>query len=114
VQFAAARPTIEELVAVRKAFPEFANIAPAALLAQLGDTGQLDLGERGGIEAHALRAAAMRVGLTATLENMTRIEFSIIDESGPSVWLIEDEAELLRTVQEMIAAGVKVVQVASD
>src|SRR6185369_16835457 len=37
-----------------------------------------------------------------------------IDESGPSVWLIEDEAELLQTAQEMIAAGVKMVHVASD
>jgi len=74
----------------------------------------LDLGERSGIEARALEAAAKRVGLAATGENKTRIEFSIIDESGPSVWLIEDEAELLRTVQEMLAAGVKVVHMASD
>jgi hypothetical protein len=51
VQFRAARPTIEELAAVRKAFLDFADIPPSALLAQLGDFGQLDLGERGGIEA---------------------------------------------------------------
>jgi hypothetical protein len=114
VQFAGTRPTIEELAAIRKAFPELANLAPAALLSQLGDSGQLDLGERGGIEAQALKKAATRVGSATTLENKTRIEFSIIDESGPSAWLIEDEVELLRTVEEMVAAGVNVVRMTSD
>jgi hypothetical protein len=120
VRFASAQPTLAEIAAVRKAFPRFANLPPHEVRAQLVASGELDLGEVGAIEAGWLRRAATHAGLSAIVDKWVETRFTIIDEaggideSGHAVWLIEDENENRRTAEEMIAAGVKVVDVIAD
>jgi hypothetical protein len=112
VRFASARPTIAELAAVRRAFPQFADLPPPDLRARLDAAGELDLGEVGLIESRSLVRAAAAVGLAAVVEPRVETSYLIIDVTDPTpvAHLIEFDDELKeRTVAEMIAAGVPVI-----
>jgi hypothetical protein len=68
----------------------------------------------GYLEARALERAALEAGLPATFTNTTRTETVIVNGDASAVLLIEDEEEHERTVRDMIAAGVRVVDIATD
>lgn len=113
VRFAANRPTIAELVAVRKAFPRFADLPPRELQARLDSAGELDLGVVGGIEANWLARAAAEAGLSAVVDRWVETSDLIVDVTDPMpvAHVIEFDDELKKqTVDEMIAAGVPVVE----
>jgi hypothetical protein len=117
VRFASMQPTIAEIAAVRTAFPRFANLPPRDVQAQLGATGELTFDDVGAIEANGLARAAEQAGLRVAVDRWVATSFLIMDETDPAMpfgWLIEDDAEKKQMVEEMIAAGVKVVEVISD
>jgi hypothetical protein len=117
VRFAAGHPTIAEIAAVRKAFPQFADLPPRDFQARLDAAGELDLGEGSGIEGRWLARAAAAVGLSASVEARVETTTLILDvtEGVPVAHLIEfDDERLARTVDEMIAAGVPVVETIAD
>lgn len=113
MRFAASHPTIAEIVAVRKAFPQFADLPPRDLQARLETAGELDLGVVGGIEANWLARAAADAGLTAVVDKWVETSDLIVDVTDPMpvAHLFEFDGELKsQTVAEMIAAGVPVVE----
>jgi hypothetical protein len=113
IRFAGSRPTLAEIAAVRKAFPQFTDLPPNEARARLASA-ELELDEMGGIEAGGAARAAREAGLTATVERWVETTVLIIDASGPNACLIEDDGEHERVVREMIAAGVKIADVIVD
>jgi len=106
--------SLEQIVAIRRVFPEFSSARPDEIRARVSPAGDLAIGEYGYIEARKVWRLALDAGLPAVFTNETHVVTTIIDEDGPTALLIEDKDEHEQTVQEMLAAGVRVIHTASD
>jgi hypothetical protein len=108
VRFAAGKPSVAELVAVRRCFPQFANMPPQSLLTQVGHSGALEIGTFPATEARHSVKDAQQAGLNVVAENASYVIYVPVDRTLGCAMLIEDDGEARATAEAMIAAGVPV------
>jgi hypothetical protein len=114
IHFGTRPPTLKQIAALRRVFPELARARPDEIRARISESGDLEVREYGYLEAQWVEQSAREADLPAILTNTTRYETVIVDRDQSAVLLIEDEEEHERTVREMIAAGVPVTHLAID
>src|SRR5687767_1899488 len=102
IHFSQKSPTVTELAALRRCFPEFREMPPAMLRARLGDSGMLSLVEMSTREARPLVQAARKEGLRVVDEGRSYVSYLPIDRTTGCALLIEDEAEM-QAVAEAIS-----------
>ncbi len=108
-------PTPSQLIALRRALPEYRNTPPAqvkALLAANG--GKLNLGVLGGIEAWAVYERLSANHISASLEDESGTHYLPFDRTSQTAMLIEDWGSPDEIIQEMINDGVTIIPSESD
>jgi hypothetical protein len=108
VLFASGTPGTQELIAVRKLFPQFRHMSPSELKATVLN-GVLLVGIVEGREAYALGKIASKVSLNLIIEDASYVSYLAFNASDRSVWLIENEPQCRALCEEMIAAGIPVI-----
>jgi hypothetical protein len=106
--------SVRDMVTIRRVFPELARATPAEIRAKVSDSGEFEVGEYPYLEASGLSWQASEAGLTVVLTNTSYVATTILEQDEHVMLLIEDESEQARIVQEMVAAGVKVIHTTSD
>lgn len=99
------------LAALRRCSPELAVLAPSELLRLINDAGEIDLGDMAGRAARHLAGELEKQGASVKAINTSHTDFLPINRTSSSMWLIEDPVEARRIAEEMMAAGVPVVDV---
>jgi hypothetical protein len=98
-----------EALALKRALPEFANVSSVTLAAKVSAR-SLELGPYNAREAAEKAACLEREGLLVAVNAFVRDGYSLVDERGPSIWLIEDPVENRRVIADAIRRGVRVVE----
>jgi hypothetical protein len=111
ILFSETGPSNQELLAVRRCFPQFRDTPPAQLKALVSEAGKLCLGELPGRDARRLAELAERAGLHPLIENASYISYLPFDRATGCVLLVEDEAEAKLVADEMIAAVFPVAEI---
>jgi hypothetical protein len=114
LQFEKLPISLAQIAAIRRVMPGFSHARPREIHEQISETGLLEVGEFGYIEARAIEDRALAAGLPAVFTNKTRLETVIIDEDGPNALVTEDDEEHERVVREMVLEGVRVVDIEID
>ena len=112
IQFRQRVPSVTELAAIRQCLPQFRHMAPAALRAEIGESGVLLLGDLPSDEAMKVVQAAESQGLHVVSEDVSFVSYLPFDRTTGCAWLIEDDAEASAVTQAMLASGVPVRDVA--
>jgi hypothetical protein len=102
------RPSLRELMALRKSLPEFGDLSPAAARERARAIGRVALEEMWGPEARRLAVRLQHAGLRTEIRNTSYISYLPIDRTTGAALLIEDEAESRRVTDEMLRAGIPV------
>lgn len=108
LRFQQGRPSVSELVALRRCLPQFRDTSPVELRASIGNTGLLDLGEMPTRQALQLIETMRKAGLRLISENVSFISYLPYDRTTGCAWLIENDAEARSVTEDMLAAGVPV------
>jgi hypothetical protein len=108
IKFSGDKPSVKELIALRRCLPQFRDTSPAALRDMIGDSGAFDLGVLPTQEAREIMKALRTQGLEFVAKNASTISYLPENRTLGLALLIEDETEAARTAEEMMAAGVPV------
>jgi hypothetical protein len=108
IRFAGGKPSLAEFAAVRRCFQEFAQMPPKLSLAQLDESGELDIGSFSIPDAAKVVEKAQTAGLDVVVRDASYVGSIAIDRTQSSAPLIEDEEESAATIKAMIEAGVPV------
>ena len=92
----------------RRCLPQFRDLSPAAVRAQVGQSGELPLGVLPSPEGRRLIEAVQGQGLRVVAEGASSVGYLPLDRTTGCAWLIENELEARAVVQAMLAAGVPV------
>lgn len=111
IRFPNGKPTLAELVSIRRCLPQFRNMKPAALREAIGDSGKLPLGAMPTPDARKIIEAAQINGLEVVAESASYISYLPQDRTTGTVLLIEDALEAEAVAQSMLAAGVPIQEV---
>jgi hypothetical protein len=107
-------PRADYLRRVRRAFSELRDASPLELRSRIAPDGRPVIGERSGMELHAILERARAESLELDVTDTSRPSLSAIDRAAKSIWLICDDELGRITCEAMIAAGVPVIQVEED
>ena len=113
VVFEGERPSVQELMAVRKLLNEYHDVPVHQVKAQIGNSKELSLGIRSSMEAHHLLEQAQKLGLNLVEEDASHVDYwpvKPVDDGESSFLLIEDEELAKRVTQKMLEAGVPIVE----
>lgn len=108
IRFRHVPPSVDELVAIRRALPKFCNLSPGDVRAAIGQVGELELGVLPSPEARQIIEVVQRQGLDAIAADASSVGYLPLDRTIGCALLIEDAAESTATVQAMLAAGVPI------
>jgi len=116
VVFEGERPTLRELVALRKLDPRLCDVPPAEARARGSEGPRYSLGESGGIEAPDVCDRAAALGLTVEGEDRSGVSYLSVRQNGDGTVLacIIDDDLARRVAERMIAAGRPVAVVEED
>jgi hypothetical protein len=112
VLFAGSRASLRELAALRRCLPGLRDQSPAVARARTGTEGRYELGELPGSEARRIRDMLKGAGLTVEFRNMSNVSYLPLDRTTGTALIVEDDAEMSLLAQQMIQAGVRVVDIA--
>ncbi|MCC7423420.1 MAG: hypothetical protein IT428_24350 [Planctomycetaceae bacterium] len=108
IHFVAETPSVSELMAVRRAIPEFRDTSPAALRSMIGSTGVLRTKTMNPNDVKSALRLALSQNLTATEEDMSYSELVPYDKTEDVDLVLDDKEEMRAVAEAMIAAGIKV------
>jgi hypothetical protein len=86
-------------------------MAPAAVRAAIGESGDLSLGDYPSPMARLVIDAAEAQGLQVVAERASFVSYLPFDRTTGCAWMIEDGAEAAAVAEAMLAAGVPVREV---
>ena len=81
---------------------------------EFGSSPELSLGEIPTFEARPLIESLKAQGFEVAAQSRSFVSYLPIDQTTGCAWLIEEDAEVARVVEEMLAAGVSVQDVMVD
>ncbi len=108
IHFQQDKPSIGELLAVRRCLPQFSHDSPAKIRTLIIEAGGLFLDEMLSSDAVRVMEGIKGQGLNISVESRSFASYLPIDRTTGSALLIEDEFKKCRVVEEMIAAGVPI------
>ena len=108
IRFRTGKPSLAELVAVRRCLPQFRYMPPAAVRETIGDSGELSLGVFPTLEGISIVEAARVEGLEVVTAGASSVSYLPEDRTDGCLWVIEDEAESQAVAKSMLAAGIPV------
>jgi hypothetical protein len=108
IRFRCERPSVVELVALRRCLPEFQNVSPRALREEIGKSGVLSLGVLPTRQARNMIGAMQGQGLEVVAENASFASYLPLDRTCGCALLIEDDKEAESVAREMLALGIPI------
>ncbi len=108
IRFPIGKPSLTELVAVRRCLPQFRYMAPAAVRETIGDRRELLLGVFPTLEARSIVEAVREEGLEVVTADESFVSYLPEDRTDGCLWVIEDGAESQEVAKSMLAAGIPV------
>jgi hypothetical protein len=108
VVFKNERPSIVELVSLRKCLGKFQHISPAVLRESIGRVKRLEIGEFEGIQVRLLVEKLESNALSVVVRSSSFVSYLPVDRTTNSALLVEDSKERNELAQDMINAGVPV------
>jgi hypothetical protein len=111
--FAAGRPSLRELLAVRAIVPRFADAPMSSLKAEVGMLNEFAVEDLSGREAHRLQSVAHKRGLQTRIEGTSFTEYLPVSIHSAALLIEDDELSIL-VAEEMRRRGVPVVNVECD
>jgi len=108
--FSAGRPTVREVVAIRKLLPEYRDLPPGEVVRRLGSTGSMTVDAMSTARAGELTEHARLLGLVTETIDASHIGYMPIrlnDEGQPDLMRKYEDDEVARRVCErMLREGV--------
>ena len=111
IRFKQNKPSVYEMLALRKCLPQYRDVSPTDLRASITETDEIVLDEMPTGEARTLVERMKAEGLIIATENASFVSFVPFDRTTGHAWLIDDENEARAIAESMIAAGIPVVNV---
>ncbi len=103
------RPTVSELLAIRRLLEQQRHVPPAELRSMIKDTGELDLGNIAPARATEVVNRANDLGLHIIATDASVTSYLPINRTTKDAMLIDDDELNERVVQEMLKRGVPVI-----
>ena len=103
------RPSVSELLAIRKLLEQHRQGPPAELRSVIKDTGELDLGNIAPARATEIVNRANDLGLHIIATDVSVTSYLPINRATKDAMLIDDDELNERVVQEMLKRGVPVI-----
>jgi hypothetical protein len=106
--FTDGRPSAQELLAIRRVVPRFAQLPISVLMDELGELPAFVAGEFPNIEAQSLEVKARERALNVRREDTSYTSYLPVNAEG-SALIIEDDALAVLVTSEMRKRGVPIV-----
>lgn len=111
IRFRLTKPSADELAVLRRCLPGLRDVAPASVRAMIGERGHYSPGVMPTPDARMLIEVAEAHGLRADAVNASYVGYVPVDRVSGLAWFIENEAQSMAVIREMLAAGITVQEV---